>query len=316
MMAAVHYKFKSSKDYKSLVIEGPSISVADLKLTIVESMHLKRPANFILLVFDAQTNEVGLANEENDSHDFGDLQIQDSSSRAYQCFGGFMDGRMSTRDRAPHAGYICRRCNIPGHFIWDCPTNGDPNYDIKKLKPPTGIPKSMLMTTSDGSYALTGGVVAALKPDEATFEREVEGLPSTRSAIDIPAELHCPLCKGVMKDAVMTGKCCYRSFCDKCIRDCIISKSMCACGATNILADDLVPNKNVRDLLESCQLAKPPLPSHSADLKRKREIEHIIERLVSSRKGMVFLGNNVAIHDETRGLEGDAIFLTQGNKNV
>ncbi|KAK9086843.1 hypothetical protein Syun_029237 [Stephania yunnanensis] len=53
---------------------------------------------------------------------------------------------------------------------------------------------------------------------------------------------------------------------------------MCACGATNILADDLVPNKNVRDLLESCQLAKPPLPSHSADLKRKREIEHIIER--------------------------------------
>ncbi|KAK9086866.1 hypothetical protein Syun_029260 [Stephania yunnanensis] len=96
----------------------------------------------------------------------------------------------------------------------------------------------------------------------------MEGLPSTRSAIDISAELHCPLCKGVMKDAVMTGKCCYRSFCDKCIRDCIISKSMCACGATNILADDLVPNKNVRDLLESCQLAKPPLPSHSADLKR------------------------------------------------
>ncbi|KAK9086859.1 hypothetical protein Syun_029253 [Stephania yunnanensis] len=106
----------------------------------------------------------------------------------------------------------------------------------------------------------------------------MEGLPSTRSAIDIPAELHCPLCKGVMKDVVMTGKCCYRSFCDKCIRDCIISKSMCACGATNILADDLVPNKNVRDLLESCQLAKPPLLSHSADLKRKREIEHIIER--------------------------------------
>ncbi|KAK9083741.1 hypothetical protein Scep_030212 [Stephania cephalantha] len=367
---AVHYKFKSSKDYKSLVIEGPSISVADLKLRIVESMHLKRRADFILMVFDAQTSEeyldeatliprdnsvlvhrvprglrmpivierkraniidnkekdldqsskssppMVLQPEENDWHDFGDLctidafevqstntmqnaplapminkieedrkikalintwQIQDSSSRAYQCFGGFMDGRMITSDRAPPAGYICRRCNIPGHFIRDCPTNGDPNYDIKKLKLPTGIPKSMLMTTSNGSYALTDVVVAALKPDETTFEMEIERLPSTRSAIDIPAELHCPLCKGVMKDAVMTGKCCYRSFCDKCIRDCIISKSMCACGATNILADDLVPNKNVRDLLESYQLAKPPSPSHSVNLKRKREIEHIFE---------------------------------------
>ncbi|KAK9146612.1 hypothetical protein Sjap_006515 [Stephania japonica] len=361
---AVHYKFKSSKDYKSLAIVGPSVSVTDLKLRIVESMHLKRRADFILMVFDAQTNEeyneatliprdtsvivhrvprglhmpivierkgANIADnkekdldqssrssppkpEENDWHDFGDLctidafeersnnaaqdalpmiskveedkrikavintwQIQDSSSRAYQCFGGFMTGRMSISDRAPPAGYICRRCNIPGHFIRDCPTNGDPNYDIKKLKPPTGIPKSMLMTTSDGSYALTGGVVAALKPDETTFEREIEGLPSTRSAVNIPPELHCPLCKGVMKDAVMMGKCCYRSFCDKCIRDCISSKSMCACGATNILADDLVPNKNVRDLLESYQLAKPP-PSHSADLKRKHEIEHIFER--------------------------------------
>ncbi|KAK9086852.1 hypothetical protein Syun_029246 [Stephania yunnanensis] len=322
-MAAVHYKFKSSKDYKSLVIEGPSISVADLKLTIVESMHLKRRANFILLVFDAQTNEEYLDEatliprdtsvivhrvprglrmpipEDNDWHDFGDLctidsfevqstntmqdapsgsmiskveedrrikalintwQIQDSSSRAYQCFGGFMDGRMSTRDRAPHAGYICRRCNISGHFIWDCPTNGDPNYDIKKLKPPTGIPKSMLMTTSDGSYALTGGVVATtLSFDEATFEKEMEGLPSTRSQ----STFQCRTSLSVVQRS---------------IRDCIISKSMCACGATNILADDLVPNKNVRDLLESCQLAKPPLLSHSADLKRKREIEHIIER--------------------------------------
>ncbi|KAK9086835.1 hypothetical protein Syun_029229 [Stephania yunnanensis] len=127
-MAAVHYKFKSSKNYKSLVIEDPSISVAYLKLRIVESKHLKRRADFILTVFDARP-------------------MKDSTSRAYQCFGGFMDGRMSTRDRAPPASYICRRCNIPGHFIQDCPTNGDPNYDIKKLKSPTSIPKSMLMTT-------------------------------------------------------------------------------------------------------------------------------------------------------------------------
>jgi hypothetical protein len=50
----------------------------------------------------------------------------------------------------------------------------------------------------------------------AAFEKEIEGLPTTRSVGDLPPELHCPLCKEVMKDAVLTSKCCFRSFCDKC----------------------------------------------------------------------------------------------------
>lgn len=33
------------------------------------------------------------------------------------------------------------------------------------------------------------------------------------------------------------------------IRDYIISKSICVCGATNILADDLLPNKTLRDTI-------------------------------------------------------------------
>ncbi|XP_060177067.1 E3 ubiquitin ligase PQT3-like isoform X2 [Lycium barbarum] len=151
--------------------------------------------------------------------------------------------------KTPPPGYICHRCKVPGHFIQHCPTNGDPNFDIRKVKPPTGIPKSMLMATPDGSYSLPSGANAVLKPNEAAFEREVEGMPSIRSVGDLPPELHCPLCKEVMKDAVLTSKCCFTSFCDKCIRDYIISKSVCVCGATNILADDLLPNKTLRDTI-------------------------------------------------------------------
>lgn len=33
------------------------------------------------------------------------------------------------------------------------------------------------------------------------------------------------------------------------IRDYIISKSICVCGATNVLADDLLPNKTLRDTI-------------------------------------------------------------------
>ncbi|KAF8392366.1 hypothetical protein HHK36_022708 [Tetracentron sinense] len=161
---------------------------------------------------------------------------------------GFVQGGGLER-KTPPQGYTCHRCKVPGHFIQHCPTNGDANYDIKRVKPPTGIPRSMLMATPDGFYALPSGAVAVLKPNEAAFEKEMEGLSSIRSVGDIPPELRCPLCKEVMKDAVLTSKCCFSSFCDKCIRDQIISKSMCVCGVTNILADDLLPNKTLRDTI-------------------------------------------------------------------
>ncbi|CAA3006544.1 zinc finger CCCH domain-containing 18-like isoform X1 [Olea europaea subsp. europaea] len=359
---AVYYKFKSAKDYDSVMIDGHFISVGHLKEKIFESKHLGKGTDFDLLITNAQTNEEYLdegmlipkntsvlirrvpgrprmpivtapiteleeSKVENNSEDvqavktgfagldpssvkydedfewdeFGndlyaipetlpilssnlvqdapptskedeDMKIkalidtptldwQRQSSDGFgpgRGFGRGMGGRMMSGrgfgrgilDRkTPPQGYICHRCKVPGHFIQHCPTNGDPNFDIKRVKPPTGIPKSMLMATPDGSYALPSGAVAVLKPNEAAFEKEIEGMPSTRSVGDLPPELHCPLCKEVMKDAVLTSKCCFKSFCDKCIRDHFISKSMCVCGATNILADDLLPNKTVRETI-------------------------------------------------------------------
>lgn len=55
---------------------------------------------------------------------------------------------------------------ISGHYIQHCPTNGDPNYDIKKFRPPAGMPKSMLVPMVDGSYALPSGTSAVLKLNE------------------------------------------------------------------------------------------------------------------------------------------------------
>ncbi|XP_044476654.1 E3 ubiquitin ligase PQT3-like [Mangifera indica] len=350
---AVYYKFKSAKDYDSIAMDGPFISVGTLKEKIIESKHLGRGTDFDLLVTNAQTNEeyldeamlipkntsvlirrvpgwpripivtepepkvelvvedtqsqkssfraadssVMIYNEDTEWDKFGnDLYAipeapsvqssvplpdappankadEDSKIKALidtpaldwqrqgsdgfgpgRGFGRGMGGRMGGRSfglehKTPPQGYVCHRCKVPGHFIQHCPTNGDPKYDVKRFKQPTGIPKSMLIATPDGSYALPTGAVAVLKPNEAAFEKEIEGLPSTRPVGDLPPELHCPLCKEVMKDAVLTSKCCFKSFCDRCIRDHIISKPMCVCGATNILADDLLPNKTLRDTI-------------------------------------------------------------------
>ncbi|KAH9777162.1 E3 ubiquitin ligase PQT3-like [Citrus sinensis] len=349
---AVYYKFKSARDYDSIPMDGPFISVGTLKEKIFESKHLGRGKDFDLLVTNAQTNEEYLDEamlipkntsvlirrvpgrprmpivteqepkvdavvedtqpEKSGFHsvdssamntldsewdEFGNdlyaipeappvqssnplLDVaptnkadEDSKIKALidtpaldwqrqgpdsfapgRGFGRGMGGRMGGRGfglerKTPPQGYVCHRCKVPGHFIQHCPTNGDPKYDVKRFKHPTGIPKSMLIATPDGSYALPSGAAAVLRPNEAAFEKEIEGLPSTRSVSDLPPELHCPLCKEVMKDAVLTSKCCFTSFCDKCIRDQIISKAMCVCGATNILADDLLPNKTLRNTI-------------------------------------------------------------------
>ncbi|KAI3915654.1 hypothetical protein MKX01_015479 [Papaver californicum] len=61
------------------------------------------------------------------------------------------------------------------------------------------------------------------------YDKLVQGiLTISRRVIDNPPELHCSICK------------------DKAT---IISKSMCICGATEILVDDLIPNKTIRDTI-------------------------------------------------------------------
>ncbi|KAF6174928.1 hypothetical protein GIB67_026416 [Kingdonia uniflora] len=65
---------------------------------------------------------------------------------ANRCRGlGFGWGMFETKT-LPH-DYTSHRCKAPGHLFQHCPTNGYPNCNIKELKLPTGIPKSMLVAT-------------------------------------------------------------------------------------------------------------------------------------------------------------------------
>ncbi|KAF2304181.1 hypothetical protein GH714_028380 [Hevea brasiliensis] len=198
---------------------------------------------------------------------------------------GRMDGHSfgGLWKKTPPEGYICHRCKVPGHFIQHCPTNGDPNYDFKRVRPPTGIPKSMLVPNPDGSYVLSSGATAVLQPNDDAFKKEIFGcFPSKRSwsVSDLPPELLCPLCKQVMKDAVLTSKCCFKSFCDKCIRDhLIISKLKCVCGAANVLADSLIPNMTLRDTINCfvglVVISTKKLPAGSFQESKKTTLDNI-----------------------------------------
>ncbi|KAI5970483.1 MPE1 [Candida margitis] len=52
------------------------------------------------------------------------------------------------KEDQPPPGYICYRCGKKDHWIKNCPTNNDPNFEGKKIMRTTGIPKSYLKTIS------------------------------------------------------------------------------------------------------------------------------------------------------------------------
>eukprot|EP00210_Caulerpa_lentillifera_P001521 g1459.t1 len=81
------------------------------------------------------------------------------------------------RPNLPPFGYICHRCNIPGHFIDECPTNGDPAYDFVRVRYPTGIPATMLVKDDQGGLLMPNGERARLRPNTEKFKQEMEGVP-------------------------------------------------------------------------------------------------------------------------------------------
>lgn len=109
--------------------------------------------------------------------------------------GAFRNGRGTGRGATrtnrgpvgvPGPNYVCHRCNKPGHWIAKCPTNGDPAFDRVKVRPPTGIPRSMLRNV-DAPEKGTGlqdssGQFVTLRPNEEEFARQTVGLRMSQAA--------------------------------------------------------------------------------------------------------------------------------------
>lgn len=99
--------------------------------------------------------------------------------------GGRGDGGRGGRGD-PHGGasntppptYRCHRCEQPGHYISDCPTNGDPTFDVKRVRIPVGIPMTRLARDTEGGLMLPNGETGALLPNTSAFLKEMSMLPS------------------------------------------------------------------------------------------------------------------------------------------
>ncbi|KAI5066397.1 hypothetical protein GOP47_0019021 [Adiantum capillus-veneris] len=181
----------------------------------------------------------------------------------------------------PHAGYVCHRCGLPGHFIQHCPTNGDPAYDFKK--------GSRLRADWEG---LSASPTAVSQPNNFVV-KEVDPLPP---------ELRCSLCEGILKEAVMVP-CCQYSFCDTCARQYFLEKGSCPqCGSDKLKKGDLLPNVALRQAIERFTSAQPDttVPNEGADVELATKVAKVLssptqlQKMSSSAKdliSMVVVGN-------------------------
>ena len=143
----------------------------------------------------------------------------------------------------PSETYTCYRCgqkgiyalvrtilliSFLGHFIQNCPTNNDPNFDRTKVRKTTGIPRSFLKpvmpsTEAGANYLVTpDGTLVQMAPNEAEWDRlaTIKSLAENLADIpseEIPEDLKCLICSRLLNNAVSVP-CCEASFCDDCLR--------------------------------------------------------------------------------------------------
>lgn len=164
--------------------------------------------------------------------------------------------------KVPNPSYVCFRCGQKGHFINNCPTIGDKEFDRPKLKRTTGIPKCFLKAANT-EQAKEGGVMVnqngdlvVVQPNEQEWKKMTSKVGTVfnediYNAVPVPDNLRCPLCEKIFKDAVSIP-CCGKSYCDECIRNHLLKETNTKMECPNChqgqSPDNLVPNKKLRQV--------------------------------------------------------------------
>ncbi|KAJ3734945.1 DWNN domain-containing protein [Lentinula guzmanii] len=183
-------------------------------------------------------------------------------------------------DRPLPTSYVCYRCGQKGHWIKDCPTNSDRDFDHKpRIKRTTGIPRSMLKAVENinngeiGQGVMVtpeGGYVVA-QPDLASWQKQVSRTNKILTAAEVrerdtPSDvtLVCTIDNKLFRDAVKTP-CCGTSYCEDCIQ-------------THLLERDFIcPNP-------SCSRKIASLDKLIPDLEQRRRVNEYIQNAIEESR--------------------------------
>ncbi|ROW09981.1 hypothetical protein VPNG_06583 [Cytospora leucostoma] len=182
-------------------------------------------------------------------------------------------------DHEPPNGYVCHRCGEKGHWIQQCPTNDNPEYDNRpRVKRTTGIPKSFLKTVdkatvlaqgADGDESKTpagimvnaDGEFVIAEPDKASWQKFQAKAQGSAEAKKIAAQdekelqergLECDIDNKMFIDPMKTP-CCAKTYCNDCITNALIEGDLVcpSCHTEGVLIDDLKPDEEATASIEA-----------------------------------------------------------------
>ncbi|KAI0741590.1 DWNN domain-containing protein [Daedaleopsis nitida] len=166
-----------------------------------------------------------------------------------------------TPDRQLPPSYVCYRCGQKGHWIQECPTNNDREFDNRpRIKRTTGIPRSFLKAVDNpttgplGQGVMVtpeGGYVVA-QPDSASWQKQVsrhKGLTEADIWERPPTDstFACPIDGKLIREAVKTP-CCGTIYCEECVQTHLLERDfLCPNCARKIPSlDKLIVDKPMR----------------------------------------------------------------------
>jgi protein MPE1 len=194
----------------------------------------------------------------------------------------------------PPPGYVCRRCNVKGHWIQACPTNDDPDFKpVFQAKRTTGIPRSFLKTVekpvdeeaAKGVMLNADGEYVQVMADTKTWEKFQEKANASKAqaaSADAASKelqeqgLECSIDKRRFVDPVKTP-CCGKTYCRECIENALADGDLLCpnpeCDNKDmVLIDDLISDEDMVLSLQAFD-AKKAKEKLERDEQAKAEIE-------------------------------------------
>jgi hypothetical protein len=260
------------KNTSLLIKKIPAINKAKAELIrqpasdkSIQTAELNKPAAGKESAEDASIQAVMNASRANPTQNSARNVVLQSSVGSVGVNGQYIKSGGAAQFNDPSAkpppAYVCRKCNIPGHFIKYCP-----GIEVAKADAQAAAEKAIQARSSAGGGGLAHFLAPVMDPKDfahgmsseysapATVQYSSHALQyqhnpaptsnnNSGSGAEVNEKLKCPICNKYFTNATFVP-CCFKTFCHDCITDWLKNNNN-ACKLCKQIIDpaQLNPNK-------------------------------------------------------------------------